>query len=163
MLTFALARRAPLGASLGLALAGLVGSQTGLAQSARPFHDIWVDVAPLRANAGDTTAAWVEQLLPQQLAHALAGRLARTGGTLVVRIDTLSLGPNGGGNGPAGSPSLDNISGVAIVDGVHVPVRATTSYFGAPEDQTMMVQASHDRVSDLTQALAYWISQNAAL
>ena len=163
MLTFALARRAALAASAGIALAGLVGSQSALAQSARPFRDIRVDVAPLRANAGDPTAAWVEQLLPQQLAHVLAGRLARTGGTLVVRIDRITLGPNGGGNGPAGSPSFDNISGVAIVGGVHVPVRATTSYFGAPEDQTMMVQASHDRVSELTQALAYWISQDAAL
>ena len=60
-----------------------------LAQSRLAVGAIRVDVAPLRANAGDPTATWVEQELPGQLAEALSGRLTPKGATLVVR-STLS-------------------------------------------------------------------------
>ena len=70
-----------------------------------PIRDFRVDVAPLRANAGDPTALWVQQGLPDQLAQALAGRMTAQGGTLVVRIDYVTLGPI------KDSSARDNISG----------------------------------------------------
>ena len=91
-------------------------AQSALAKSGATFRDVRVDVSPLRANAGDPTAAWVERELPIQLSQALAGRMTRNGAPLVVRIDYLTLGP------PTeemlhASASLDNILGVAIIDG----------------------------------------------
>ncbi|MBV8107320.1 MAG: hypothetical protein JO223_22415 [Hyphomicrobiales bacterium] len=141
------------------ALVAPVGSEA-VAQSAPVFRDIRVDVQPLRANAGDPTAAWVQQELPGRLAQALAGRLAPNGAPLIVRIDYLTLGPSTGEMLHA-SASLDNINGVAIVGGHETPVRATNSYYSSPVDQTMIVQSNHDRVSQLTQVLAQWIAQGA--
>jgi hypothetical protein len=137
-----------------------VGTQTVSAQSAPSFRDIRVDVAPLRANAGDPTAAWVQQQLPGELARALAGRMARNGAPLTVRIDYLTLGPSTGEMLHA-SASLDNIAGVAIIGGQQTPVFATTSYYSSPVDQTMIAQSNHERVAQLAQALAYWIARGA--
>ena len=91
MSTLALMRRAGIAATFAF----LMGApcQNALAQSRPPVRDIRVDVAPLRANAGDPTAMWVQQGLPGQLAQALAGRMTAQGGTLVVRIDYVTLGP----------------------------------------------------------------------
>jgi hypothetical protein len=132
----------------------------GHAQSSPSFRTIQVDVAPLRANAGDPTAAWVQRELPSALAHALAGRIAPSGGTLVVRIDYLTLGPSTGATVHNNS-SPDNIIGVAIVNGAPIPVRATSSYSASPIDQTMIEQSNRERVSQLVQALAYWIGHGA--
>jgi len=110
------------------ALVAFTGSRGAVAQSRSTFRDIRVDVAPLRANAGDPTAAWVQQELPRQLAHALAGRIAPNGPSLTVRIDYLTLGPSTGEMLHAAS-SLDNISGVAIIGGQQTPVQATSSYY----------------------------------
>ena len=65
-----------------------------------------------------------------------------------------ALPPNGfGGQGPAGS-SYDNIEGVATTNGVETPVRATSSYYPMPVDQTMVNQSNRDRIAQLTEALA---------
>ena len=69
--------RLALAASLALALFVTAFGQVALAQSAATFRDIHVDVQPLRANAGDPTATWVQEDLPGQLAQALAGRITR--------------------------------------------------------------------------------------
>jgi hypothetical protein len=148
-------RRAVIAASAALAVAG----HAALAQSGQPVRNIRVDVAPLRANAGDPTATWVEQELPRRLAQALAGRLTPRGGTLTVRIDYLTLGPNSGATVHGGS-SPDNIQGVAMLNGVQWPVRATTSYATSSIDQTMVEQSNHDRVSQLAQALTFWIARD---
>jgi hypothetical protein len=142
------------------ALVAPVGSEGAVAQPPAVFRDIRVDVQPLRANAGDPTATWVQQELPGQLAQALAGRMAPNGAPLTVRIDYLTLGPSTGEMLHA-SASLDNINGVAIIGGHETPVRATNSYYSSPVDQTMIVQSNHDRVSQLTQVLAQWIAQGA--
>jgi hypothetical protein len=113
-----------------------------------------VDVSPLRANAGDPTAAWVEQELPDQLAKAMAGRMTPKGGTLVVRIDYLTLGPT------KESWAWDNISGVATIGGVHRPAQATTRYQVSPIDQAMIEQSNHYRVTQLVQALAFWLAKD---
>ena len=76
---------------------------------------------------------------------------------LVVRIDTLTLGPNTPASVHGGS-SPDNIGVVVIINGAQFPVRATTNYMVSPIDQTMIEQSNHDRVSRLVQAIAYWIA-----
>jgi hypothetical protein len=153
------ARRAVIAAFAAFALAAAIAGQAALAQSGQPVRNIRVDVAPLRANAGDPTATWVERELPRQLAQALAGRLTPKGGTLTVRIDYLTLGPNTGATIHGGS-SPDNIRGVATIGNVQWPVQATTSYSASPIDQTMIEQSNHDRVAALAQALAYWIARD---
>src|SRR6516225_7407570 len=79
-------RRTAMAACAALAIAG----QAALAKSSQGAGAIRVDVAPLRANAGDPTATWVERELPRRLAQALAGRVPK-GATLTVRIDYLTL------------------------------------------------------------------------
>jgi hypothetical protein len=161
MPTQELDRRAAIAACGAIALVVAMGSKAALAQSGRPVRNIRVDVAPLRANAGDPTATWVEQELPRSLARALAGRLTPRGGTLTVRIDYLTLGPNTGATIHGGS-SPDNIQGVATLDGVQWPVRATSTYAASPIDQTMVEQSNHYRVRQLTEALAYWIARDVS-
>ena len=103
-------RRAAIAACGVVALSAAIGGRAALAQSGQAVRNIRVDVAPLRANAGDPTATWVEQELPRRLAQALAGRLTPKGGTLTVRIDYLTFGPNTGATIHGGS-SPDNIIG----------------------------------------------------
>jgi hypothetical protein len=144
--------------ALALCLAAL--SQGALAGSAATFRNIRVDVQPLRANAGDPTATWVEQDLSSQLAQALAERMAHDGAPLTVRIEYLTLGPSTGEMLHA-SASLDNIQGVAVINGQETPIRAASSYYTNPVDQTMIERSNRDRVAQLTQALAYWIGHGA--
>jgi len=152
--------RASAAAFWAFAIVAAVGGESAVAQPAAIFRNIRVDVQPLRANAGDPTAAWVQQELQGQLVKALAGRMARNGAPLTVRIDYLTLGPSTG-DMLHSSASLDNINGVAIIGGEQTPVRATNSYYSSPVDQTMIEQSNHYRVSQLTQVLAQWIAQGA--
>jgi hypothetical protein len=133
--------------------AALRFSQKSLGQSELPIRDIRVDVAPLRANAGDPTASWVQQELPGQLAKAMAGRMTQQGGMLVVRIDYVILGPK------KESWAQDNISGVAMIGGVQRPLRATTRYQVSAVDQVMVQESNHRRVTQLVQALAFWLAR----
>jgi hypothetical protein len=153
------ARRAVIAACSAIAFAIMAAGQNALALSSLAVRDIRVDVSPLRASAGDPTATWVEQELPRRLAQALAGHLTPRGGTLIVRIDTLTLGPNSGATVHGGS-SPDNIGGVATIGSTRWPVRATTSYYASPIDQTMIEQSNHYRVSQLVEALVSWISRD---
>ncbi len=158
MSTPSLTRRVAL-ATGAFVLVSLVASQGALARYAyRGDGGIRVDVAPLRENAGEPTASWVEQALPGQLAQSLAARGASP--NVSVRIDYLTLGSNVGAVGPAGS-SYDTIQGIATINGVEKPVRATSSYYPMAVDQTMIDQSNRERVAQLTQALAYWIAQDA--
>jgi hypothetical protein len=100
----------------------------------------------------------VAQYLPGQIAQNLARR--GVSANVFVQIDYLTLGPNSGANGPAGS-SYDNIEGVATINGVEMPVRATLTYYPMPVDPTMIEQSNRDRVAQATEALAYWIAQDA--
>jgi hypothetical protein len=152
-------RRAAIVTFGAVALLAAIGGRAALAQSGQAVRDIRVDVAPLRANAGDPTATWVDEELPRRLARALAGRLTPRGGTLTVRVDYLTLGPNTGATIHGGS-SPDNIQGVAMLNGVQWPVRATTSYASSPIDQTRIEQSNHYRVAQLAQALAFWIARD---
>jgi hypothetical protein len=139
---------------IGFALLATVACQSALAQSGHPIRNFRIDVAPLRVNVGDPTAAWVQQELPNQLAQALAGRVTAQGDTLVVRIDYVTLGPL------KDSRAWDNISGVAMLGGVQWPVRATSRYWASAIDQTMFEQSNHRRVTELGQALTYWLARD---
>jgi hypothetical protein len=160
MSTDGLTRRAAF-AILGAVAVAMAASDGALARRAREVAHpgIRVDVEPLRANAGDPTATWVAEFLPGQLAQELAQRGAHA--DVSVQIDYLTLGSNTGGIGPAGS-SYDTIQGVARINGAEMPVRATNSYYPSPVDQTMIEQSNRIRVQQLTQALAYWVAQDAA-
>jgi hypothetical protein len=95
----------------------------------------------------------VQQELPGQLAKAMAGRMTQQGGMLVVRIDYVALGPK------KESWAQDNISGVAMIGGVQRPLRATTRYQVSAVDQVMVQESNHRRVTQLVQALAFWLAR----
>jgi hypothetical protein len=155
----ALTRRGAIAALGVMTLAALSASHGALARrSALPLPGVRVDVAPLAANAGEPTAGWVAQYLPGQIAQNLARR--GVSANVLVRIDYLTLGPNSGGVGPAGS-SYDSIQGVATINGVEMPVRATSSYYPMQQDNTMIEESNRDRVSQVTEALSFWIAQDA--
>ena len=139
---------------VAIALLAAVACQTALAQSGLPIRNFRVDVAPLRVNVGDPTASWVQQGLPDQLAQALAGRMTAQGGTLVVRIDYVSLGAL------KDSRAWDNISGVAMIGGVQWPVRATTRYWASAVDQVRFEESNRRRVTQLGEALTYWLARD---
>jgi hypothetical protein len=93
-----------------------------------------------------------QQELPDQLSRAMAGRMTANGGTVVVQIDTVAIGPI------KDSWAWDNIGGVAMIGGVRQPVRATTRHQASPIDQTMVEQSNHYRVTQLVQALSFWLA-----
>jgi hypothetical protein len=76
------------------------------------------------------------------------------GSTLVVRIDSLTLGPN------KDSRAWDNIGGVVTIGGVQRPVRATARYWASAVDQTKFEDSNRERVTQLVQALAYWLARD---
>ena len=127
-------------------------SQGALARLASPAGGVRVDVSPLRANAGDPTAAWVARELPAALAQALAER-GGAGAPISVRVDYVLLGPSSGG---VSGPSPDQMVGAVTVGGAERPLRASTHYYPSPVDQALVEQSNHDRVSQLVQAFAYW-------
>jgi hypothetical protein len=149
----AFTRRGAIVACGAFALVTVMPGEVALAQSRLAVGAIRVDVAPLRANAGDPTATWVEQELPHQLAQALSDRLTPKGAALTVRVDSLTIGPN------KDSRAWDNISGVATIGGVERPVRATSRYWASAPDAATIAQSNHVRVSAAAQALAYWIAR----
>jgi hypothetical protein len=166
-----LTRRAALAALGALALPPVVAVRSALAQPKVRFRDVVVDVAPLRANVGDPTAAWVQRELPGALAQALAGYMApgdRNGAILVARIDYIYLGPFSGGAGAWGA-SQDTISGTLLIKGPHggiatnVPIRAITTYHPTPVDQPMRVESNYWRVVALAQAFAGWAPRQLGL
>ena len=149
-----LTRRIAIAACGALSLLTAAACQNAAATSGSPIRNIQVDVAPLRANVGDPTASWVQEGLPAQLRQALAGRMTAQGGTLVVRIDYATLGAI------KDSWAQDNISGVAVIGGRQWPVRAITRYQASAVDQVRFQESNHRRVTQLMQALAYWIARD---
>jgi hypothetical protein len=147
-------RRAAIAACSVFVLTTAMRGGAALAQSRPAVSAIRVDVAPLRAASGDPTATWVEQELPRQLTGALSGRLTPKGATLIVRVDSLTLGPN------KDSWAWDNISGVLTIGGLERPVRATSRYWASAIDAATIAQSNHARVSAAAQALAFWIARN---
>jgi hypothetical protein len=142
-------RRAALGA---FAAASSLLSRGALARRIIPAGATRVDVAPLRENAGDPTAAWVARELPGALAQEMAER-GGAAAPIAVRVDYVILGPSSGG---VSGPAPDQMVGAVIVGGVETPLRASTHYYPSSVDQARVEQSNHDRVSQLVQAFAYW-------
>jgi hypothetical protein len=155
-----LTRRAAVG-SLGAFLSMSVVRRAAADPGVR-FREIRIDASPLRARAGDPTADWVEQALPDDLARALSPYLApaqRNGATLLARIQDVNFGQSGGRGGASGA-SQDSIQGVLIVAGPHAglpaqtPLRAVAAYSPSAADQALIEEAFHGRVVALAQAFA---------
>jgi hypothetical protein len=160
MWAFGLIRRAAPGAFAALTVTMAVAGHDAIARPAQPLPNIRVDVSPLRANSLNPTAAWVAEELPGQVAAALARRGAPNI-PISVRVDYVTLGPNNAGTGPGGA-SPDNIRGVVTIRGVEEPVRALSWYYLNAQDSAITEESNYWRVSNLVQALAYWIAQDAA-
>ncbi len=167
MPTRVLTRRAALTA-LG---AFAVAPAAAVAQGPARFRAVQVDVAPLRASAGDPTAAWVAESLPGALARALGPYLAPgdpNGATLVARIGWLYLGPSSGGVGAAGS-GQDTIAGDLIVRGPRggvvseIPLQAIATYYPSGVHQALWVQWNRSRIDALAQAFAGWVPRQLGL
>jgi hypothetical protein len=166
MRTRVLTRRAALTA-LG---AAAFAPAAALAQAPIRFRAVHVDVAPLRASAGDPTAAWVAESLTPALARSLGPYLVpgdRNGATLVARIGNIYLGPSSGGPGPWGQ-GQDTIEGDLVVHGPHgvvseVPLRAISSYYPNAVNQTLIVQWNRARIDALAQAFAGWAPRQLGL
>ena len=56
--------------------------------------------------------------------------------------------------------AIDNISGVATIGGVQWPLRATVRYQASAIDQVMFEESYHRRVTQLVQALTYWLARD---
>jgi hypothetical protein len=165
-----LTRRAALialgaGAAFGLAACNTTQTaavQPQAAQSGLRIGAIEVNTAPLLAQSGNPTAQWVQQQLPGLLAQDLAASMAPgdpSAATLRVRIDSIYLG----GGGPA---DPDTMKGVATLSGSatrQTKLRATSTYIPSPVDQTLVEQALHGRVSELSQSFAYWLKRKMGL
>jgi hypothetical protein len=152
----AVTRRAAIG---NLGAFALLPVTRALADAGLRFREIRVDVSPLRASAGDPTADWVEQALPEDLMRALSAYLEpaqRGGATLVARIQDVNFGQTGG----RGSASQDSIQGVLIVGGpragnaAQTPLRAIATYSPTAADTALIEEAYHGRVVALAQAFA---------
>ena len=155
----AMTRRAAFGSFGGFAVLSFSRQARAAADAAVRFREIRVDVAPLRASAGDPTADWVDQALPEDLARALSAYLSpaqRDGATLLARIQDVSFGQGGGRAGA----SQDSIQGVLIVGGPRAgiapqtPLRAISAYSPNAADQALIEEAFHARVVALAQAFA---------
>jgi hypothetical protein len=155
MCAFKMTRRAFCGVFGSVVLACAAGRHAlAVTRAASGIH---VDVAPLRENSGDPTAAWVARVMPGALAQALA-EAGRPGAPVSVRIDYVILGPSSGEGGPAGS-SPDQMIGAVIVGGVARPLRAETWYLVSAADPAMNEASNYDRVYQLSRAFAYWAAR----
>jgi hypothetical protein len=152
MSAFEVMRRASLGVfgAVGLACAS---APVGAFALTRAVSGIKVDVGPLRANAGDPTAAWVARAS----GHARSSSSRRQAGRapISVRIDYVILGPSSGGV-QAGGAAPDQMIGEVIVGGIAHELRGSTSYYPMAVDQPDYVQSNYDRIAQLCQAFAYW-------
>ncbi len=155
-------RRAAIGNLGAFVFLSVSAAGRALADPAVRFREIRVDVSPLRASAGDPTADWVEQALPEDLSRTLSAYLApaqRNAATLVARIQDVIFGQSGGRGGASGA-SQDSIQGILIVGGPHAgiaaqtPMRAIAAYSASAADQALIEEAYHSRVVALSQAFA---------
>jgi hypothetical protein len=151
-------RRAAFGALGAVAIAPGVVVRDAWARRRAIAGGIRVDVAPLRGNAGNPTAAWVALTLPAALARAFA-EVGRPAASVDVQIDYVILGPAAAGGFGAQGPTPDQMVGEVTVDGMPHPLRAETSYYPNAVDQPEFEQSNFDRIAQLSQAFAYWAAR----
>jgi hypothetical protein len=139
------------------------------AQGPLRLRAVRVDVGPLRANAGDPTAAWMEQSLTAALARSVGPYLVpgdRNGATLVARIAYVYLGSSGGGPNFF-NQGQDTVEGDLVVHGprgaTEIPLRAITTYLVNGSNIAQPVQWNRSRVDALAQAFAGWVPRQLGL
>jgi hypothetical protein len=150
MSAFELSRRGALAAIAALAASQGAAVRSALARTGSA-GGVRVDVSPLI----EPTAGWVAQTLPAATAEALAAA-GRSGASVSLRINYVILGSNTGGEC---GPSKDEMVGVVTAGGVERPLRANSPYFPSPADNAMIEKSNYDRVSQLSQAFAYWVAR----
>ena len=155
MSAFRFTRRAALAAPFAWAASLEIVSLPASAAHRTPYGGVTVDVGPLLGNSGEPTAGWVAAELPGAIASALAAS-GQGGSPVRVRIDYVILGPSV--VGPSGG-SPDQMIGEVTRGGVTRPLRATRFHYPSPEDNVMIEQSNHRRVSLLVEAFAGWIAK----
>ena len=142
------------------AATGLSGGDTA-ATAALPhgfrIRAIAVNTTALRAQSGHPTASRVQQALPRQLGRAFAAHMApgdRTGATVSVRIDSVSLGAVG-----TGGAALDSMKGSATLSAgtgasYHTSVRVMATYVPTAGDRPLSEHALQSRMTMLSHAFA---------
>jgi hypothetical protein len=142
---------------------------SALAQGPLRLRAVRVDVGPLRANAGDPTAAWMEQSLTGALARTLAPYLApgdRNGATLTARVAYVYLGTSGGGVNFF-NQGQDTVVGDLVVRGPRgaseIPLRAITTYLVNGSNISQPVLWNRSRIDTLAQAFAGWVPSQLGL
>ncbi|RBP14293.1 hypothetical protein DFR50_10946 [Roseiarcus fermentans] len=159
-----------LGVAAALGAAAFAGP-SALAQGPVRVRAVQVDVAALRANVGDPTAAWVAQAMPQALVQSLGANYApgdRGGATLIVRPAWVYLCPSSGGAGVWGT-CPDTMEGDIIVKGprggvvAEMPLRAITTYYPNSVNISLPVQSNMNRINLLSQAFAGWVPRQLGL
>jgi hypothetical protein len=147
---FELSRRSALATIGALAVTQWAASRSAFA---RPdsFSGVRIDVSPLL----EPTAGWVAQTLPRATVEALSAT-GRSGRGVSVRINYVILGSSQGGE--CGT-SKDQMIGVVMVGGAEWPLRASTSYYPSPVDNTMIETSNYNRVSELSRAFASWVAR----
>ena len=145
-----LSRRAALAAIGALAASQGATIRSALARTGS-VGGVRVDVSPLL----QPTAGWVAQTLPAATAEALAAA-GRSGTGVSLRINYVILGPN---RGAECGPSRDQMVGVVTTGGVEWPLRASASYYPSPVDNAMIEKSNYQRISQLSQAFAFWVAR----
>jgi len=168
MSTRELTRRAAVASLVGSVLAGSAAKATS--QATEPaglrFRSVEVDTSPLIGQSGEVTARWAREALQAQLAQTFAARMARAdsrAATLHVRIDSVVLGA--GGVGREGD-AIDSMTGVATIAGgreASIPLRATSVYSPAADDEEDWERTNQRRIAALAQAFAGWLAREPGL
>jgi hypothetical protein len=115
-----------LAVSLAVLASSLSPGERVLAQG-QSFSRIVVDTRPLEARGAGAAAAILRQELQAALNREFAGRLGRGGPVLIVRLQTVSLGPfaGPGGSGERGFSSSDYLEGDVSAGSARFPMFVT--------------------------------------
>jgi hypothetical protein len=169
-------RRAAL---LGLGAFFSLSLQSCATQSAPPlpagaqtrFKAIRIDVSPLAQNGNGPEADWLSQDLPALLQTAFAAHMASgnaAADTLLVRIDSVSLGTWSSGGGIWDSRPIDSIQGAGIVLAPGGAVIATYPLLSTGQTTVFFTQLGdiriqRIRVTQIAQSFAYWLPRQMGL
>ena len=155
MLIGAVSRRAAIAGLGAFAVLAGVPVRCAPAQPVVRFRQIRVDVSPLRANAGDPTAGWVERELPGDVWRLHVAVRRQIGGEIdspLSRTERRRIWD--GGQDPRrhrGRPDGQGARGGVTEE---TRLRVTASYSMSAAEQALVEEAYRSRVIALAQAFA---------
>jgi hypothetical protein len=166
-------------ALLGLGALSALALQSCATQSGPPlpagaqtrFKAIRVDASPLAQNGNGPEAEWLSQDLPGLLQSAFAAHMAphdASAYTLLVRIDTISLGSWSSGGGLWDSRPIDSIQGVGILLSPSGAAIATYPLLSTGQTTVFFtelgdIRFQRIRVGQIAQSFAYWLPRQMGL